>query len=73
VPDDGDANVFEILASQLGQNLAGDLILPERLLVALQPQLSQLRQDIHGVPSKAIKSAALRLGARHARTCQWIG
>jgi hypothetical protein len=36
-----------------------NFILPERLLIALQAQLSQPRQDVHGVPSRAIKSAAL--------------
>jgi hypothetical protein len=37
VPDDGDANVIEIISSQFGQNIGGNLVLPERLLVALQP------------------------------------
>jgi hypothetical protein len=37
VPDDGDANVFEIVSGQLRQNIGSNLILPERLLVALQP------------------------------------
>ena len=49
MPDDGDANVLEVISSQLGQNIGDDLVLAERLLVALQPQLSQPRQDIHGV------------------------
>ena len=40
VPDGGDANVFEIVSSQLGQDLGVNLVLPERLLVALQPQLA---------------------------------
>ena len=50
MPDDGDANVFEIVSGQLRQNIGSNLILPERLLIALQPQLSQPRQNIHGVP-----------------------
>ena len=29
--DDGDANVFEIVSSQLGQDLGVNLVLPERL------------------------------------------
>jgi hypothetical protein len=53
MPDDGDANVFEVISSQLGQNIGRDFILTERLLVALQPQLSQPRQDIHGVFQQA--------------------
>ena len=36
MPDDGDANIFEIVSSQLRQNVGSDLILPERLLIALQ-------------------------------------
>ena len=64
MPDDGDANVFEIVSGQLRQNIGSNLILPERLLIALQAQLSQPRQNIHGVPSQTIKSAALRLPER---------
>src|ERR1700722_10931216 len=37
VPDDGDANVFKVIGSQLGQNIGSDLILAERLLVASSP------------------------------------
>ena len=47
--DDGDANVFEIVSSQLGQNLGVNLVLPERRLVALQPQLAQPRRNVHDV------------------------
>ena len=39
VTDGGDAKIFQIVSSQLRQDLGVDLILPERLLVALQPQL----------------------------------
>ena len=53
VPDDGDANVFEVVGGQLRQNVGRNLVLPERLLVALQPQLSQPRQDVHGVSQQA--------------------
>src|ERR1700733_13347263 len=53
MPDDDDAHVFEVISSQLGQNIGGDLILTERLLVALQPQLSQPCQDLHGVFQQA--------------------
>ena len=35
--DDGDANVFQIVSSQLGQNLGVNLVLPERRLVAPSP------------------------------------
>ena len=48
--DDGDANVFEVIGGQLRQNVGRNLVLLERLFVALQPQLSQPRQNIHGVP-----------------------
>jgi hypothetical protein len=51
MPDSGDANVFEIVSSQFGQDLGVNLVLPERLLVALQPQLAQPKRDVHGVPS----------------------
>ena len=61
MPDDGDANVFEIISSQLGQNIGSNLILPERLLIALQAQLPQPCQDVHRVPSQAIKSARAKV------------
>ena len=47
--DDGDANVFEIVSSQLGQDLGVNLVLPERRLVAPQPQLAQPRRNVHDV------------------------
>ena len=50
MPDDSDANVFEVVSSQLVQNLWVNLVLSERLFVALQPQLAQPCRDIHGVP-----------------------
>ena len=50
MPDDGDANVFEIVSSQLGQNPGINLVVPECLLVALQPQLLQPSRDVHGIP-----------------------
>ena len=50
VPDGGDANVFEIVSSQLGQDLGVNLVLPERLLIALQPQLPQPSRDVHEPP-----------------------
>ena len=51
VPDGGDAKVFEIVSRQLGQDLGVNLVLPERLLVALQPQLPQPSRDVHKRPS----------------------
>jgi hypothetical protein len=54
VPDDGNANVFEIVSSELGQDLGVNLVLPERLLVALQTKPVQPNRDIHGVPHDAI-------------------
>jgi hypothetical protein len=57
---------------QLGQNIGSNFILPERLLIALQVQLSQPRQNIHGVPSQAIKSAALKLSERRS-ACHQAG
>ena len=66
VPDDGDANVLQVIGGQLGQNVGSDLILPERLPVALQPQLSQPRQDIHGVPQLGNQPAALTLSERRS-------
>jgi hypothetical protein len=53
VTNGGDANVFEIVSSQLGQDLGVNLVLPERLLVALQPQLPQPSRDVHKSPSRA--------------------
>ena len=47
MPDRGDAKVFEIVSGQLGQDLGVNLVLPERLLVALQPQLPQPSRDVH--------------------------
>ena len=40
-PTVGNAKVFEIISRQLGQDLGVNLVLPERLLIALQPQLPQ--------------------------------
>ena len=74
MPDGGDADVFEIISSQLGQDLRVDLVLPERLLVALQPQLphqgaDQLRPGGpapvgHAGPAE---SALTQRGAPHLR------
>jgi hypothetical protein len=52
VPDGSDAKVFKIVRSQLGQDLGVNLVLPEGLLVALQPQLPQ--------PSRYVHSALMR-------------
>ena len=51
MPDGGDAKVFEIVSRQLGQDLGVNLVLPKRLLVALQPQLPQPSRDVHKRPS----------------------
>ena len=47
MPDGGDADVLEIVGSQLGQDACVNLVVPERLLIALQPQLPQPTRDIH--------------------------
>ena len=66
MPDDGDANVLEVIGGQLGQNVGRNLVPLERLPVALQPQLSQPRQDIHGVPRLGNQPAALTLSERRS-------
>jgi hypothetical protein len=64
VPNDGDADVFEVISSQLRQKVGRNLVLLERLFVALQPQLSQPRQDIHGVPDQTGQAGFIRTTTR---------
>ena len=46
-----DAEFLEILVRQFGQDLGLDLVVLERLRVALQPQLPQPSRDVHKRPS----------------------
>ena len=52
---EGNTQILEILICQLRQDGGRDVVVPERLLVALQPQLPQPSRDVHSVPLKAIK------------------
>ena len=44
---EGDAEMLEILICQLRQDGGRDVVLSERLLIALQPQLPQPSADVH--------------------------
>jgi hypothetical protein len=74
MPDDGDANVFEIVSSQLGQDLGVNLVLPERLLIALQTKISQPSRDVHDVPSAIViaerKLAEWRIEGHQSVCCR---
>jgi hypothetical protein len=48
----------KIVSSQLRQDLGVNLVLPERLLVALQPQLPQPSRDVHKRPSRGCDRVA---------------
>ena len=50
VTNDPDAQVVQIVGGQRRQQLGVNRMLAERLLVALQPQLSQPCRDLHDVP-----------------------
>ena len=56
MPDGDDANFLEVVSSQLGQDLGVNLVFPERLFVALKPQLPQPSRNVHGRPNGAAYS-----------------
>ena len=50
----GDADILEILIRQLRQYARRNVMIPERLLVSLQPQFPQPSRNVHGrVPTFA--------------------
>ena len=54
VADGRDADFPKVVGGELGQNRSVDVIFPERLLVALQPQSAQPCRDVHArVPGPA--------------------
>ncbi len=42
-----DAEVLQVPIGELGQDVGYDVVVAERLLVALQPQLAQPSRDVH--------------------------
>jgi hypothetical protein len=45
--DAGNAEVLEVVAGQIGQEIDVDLVVTERLLVALEPEAAQPVPDFH--------------------------
>src|SRR6516162_6440105 len=56
--DDHDAEVFEIFSSQAWKNVEVDLVLAERRLVSLEPEVSQPSRNIHPPSPFRFPSAA---------------
>ena len=50
--DRGDPDVLEVARRELPQHLGVDVVVAERLLIALHPQLSQPSVDVHPAPAR---------------------
>jgi hypothetical protein len=59
MPDQGDAEILQILGHQARQYSCVDLVWTKRRLVLLQPRAPQRPRNLHSDPSEAPSGAAL--------------
>ena len=58
---EGNTKILEIPICQLRQDGGRDVVLPERLLIAVQPQIPQPSADVHPAPRQAMELTARTL------------